>query len=246
MLETHRLGEDGERPRGVAQRRRQPRARRRRRRARALDRRRAVNEDGLKLTTYFGERDRAGGRFLADALIDVYARHELRTSVLLRGAEGFGAQAPPAHRPAAHAVRGPAAGGGRGRRARAHRGGAAGGARPAARRAWSRSSAPGCSPAATGDVALPRGDQADRLRRPPGARGGRPGLHGGRRRCCTRHGVAGRDGAARRRRHRPRRRRRARFFGRNAEVPLMVIAVGDGDARSPPCCPSCARCSRAR
>jgi PII-like signaling protein len=49
-------------------------------------------EDGLKLTTYCGERDRAGERFLADALIDAYARHELRTSVLLRGTEGFGAR----------------------------------------------------------------------------------------------------------------------------------------------------------
>ncbi len=46
--------------------------------------------DGLKLTTYFGERDRANGRFLADALLDVYERHGLQASVLLRGAEGFG------------------------------------------------------------------------------------------------------------------------------------------------------------
>jgi PII-like signaling protein len=49
-----------------------------------------VNEDCLKLTTYFGERDRANGGFLADALLDVYERHAFRTSVLLRGAEGFG------------------------------------------------------------------------------------------------------------------------------------------------------------
>jgi PII-like signaling protein len=49
-----------------------------------------VNADALKLTTYFGEHDRNGGRFLADALLDAYERHELRTSVLLRGAEGFG------------------------------------------------------------------------------------------------------------------------------------------------------------
>jgi PII-like signaling protein len=49
-----------------------------------------VNADCLKLTTYFGERDRCDGRFLADALIDVYERHALRTSVLLRGIEGFG------------------------------------------------------------------------------------------------------------------------------------------------------------
>lgn len=49
-----------------------------------------MNEDCLKLTTYFGERDRANGRFLADALLDVYERHELQASVLLRGTEGFG------------------------------------------------------------------------------------------------------------------------------------------------------------
>jgi PII-like signaling protein len=48
--------------------------------------------DALKLTTYFGERDRAGDGFLADALTGIYARHELLTSVLLRGAEGFGAK----------------------------------------------------------------------------------------------------------------------------------------------------------
>ena len=48
--------------------------------------------DGLKMTTYLGERDRGGGRFLADAVTDIYARHELQTSVLLRGAEGFGAR----------------------------------------------------------------------------------------------------------------------------------------------------------
>jgi PII-like signaling protein len=49
-----------------------------------------VNEDCLKLTTYFGERDRVNGGFLADALLDIYERHALQTSVLLRGTEGFG------------------------------------------------------------------------------------------------------------------------------------------------------------
>jgi PII-like signaling protein len=48
--------------------------------------------DALKLTTYGGERDRSGDRFTADALIDLYARHGVRTSALLRGAAGFGAQ----------------------------------------------------------------------------------------------------------------------------------------------------------
>lgn len=49
-----------------------------------------VNRDCLKLTIYFGERDRVAGRFLADALSDIYARHELRTSLVMRGVEGFG------------------------------------------------------------------------------------------------------------------------------------------------------------
>lgn len=47
-------------------------------------------EGALKLTIYFGERDRAGGRFLADALADVYERHRVTTSVMFRGIEGFG------------------------------------------------------------------------------------------------------------------------------------------------------------
>ncbi len=46
--------------------------------------------DGLKLTAYFGERDRVGGGLLADALIDVYERHAVTTSALFRGVEGFG------------------------------------------------------------------------------------------------------------------------------------------------------------
>jgi PII-like signaling protein len=51
-----------------------------------------VNEDCLKLTTYFGERDRVGRRFLADAFVEIYAHHELQTSLIMRGIEGFGAK----------------------------------------------------------------------------------------------------------------------------------------------------------
>jgi PII-like signaling protein len=47
-------------------------------------------EDCLKLTTYFGERDRTPNGLLADELLDIYGAHELQASVLLRGAEGFG------------------------------------------------------------------------------------------------------------------------------------------------------------
>jgi PII-like signaling protein len=49
-----------------------------------------MRERGLKLTVYFSERTRARHGFLADALFDVYERHLIHTSVLLRGADGFG------------------------------------------------------------------------------------------------------------------------------------------------------------
>ncbi len=48
------------------------------------------SEECLKLTTYFGERDRTPGGLLADELLDLYDAQRLRASVLLRGAEGFG------------------------------------------------------------------------------------------------------------------------------------------------------------
>ncbi len=49
-----------------------------------------MNNDCLKLTTYFGERKRAEHRFVAEALLELYERNEVATSVLLRGMEGFG------------------------------------------------------------------------------------------------------------------------------------------------------------
>jgi PII-like signaling protein len=49
-----------------------------------------VTHDALALTTYLGERDRAGDGMLADALMDAYARRGLRASLLLRGTAGFG------------------------------------------------------------------------------------------------------------------------------------------------------------
>jgi PII-like signaling protein len=51
-----------------------------------------LSQDGLKLTTYFGERSRVKGALLADELLDIHARHEIRGSVLLRGVQGFGAK----------------------------------------------------------------------------------------------------------------------------------------------------------
>lgn len=55
-----------------------------------------MNEEAIKLTSYFGERRRvAGDGFAADALLDLYGRREVATSILLRGAEGFGAKRHP-------------------------------------------------------------------------------------------------------------------------------------------------------
>lgn len=49
-----------------------------------------MSGDALTLTAYFGERARAGGRLLADELLDMHARHDIRASILLRGVQGFG------------------------------------------------------------------------------------------------------------------------------------------------------------
>lgn len=38
-------------------------------------------DDCLKLTVYYGERDRVTGGFLADALVDVFARHQLQRPI---------------------------------------------------------------------------------------------------------------------------------------------------------------------
>jgi PII-like signaling protein len=51
-----------------------------------------VNDDCLKLTIYYGERDRTDEGFVADALVDVFARHGLQTSLVMRGIAGFGAK----------------------------------------------------------------------------------------------------------------------------------------------------------
>ncbi|GBG36561.1 DUF190 domain-containing protein [Mycobacterium montefiorense] len=52
-----------------------------------------MNQPCLKLTAYFGERQRAvgdGGRFLADAMFDVFGANDVATSVMLRGIASFG------------------------------------------------------------------------------------------------------------------------------------------------------------
>src|SRR5207249_273353 len=64
------------------------------RRARPADRCAHVNSglltDCLKLTAYFGERKRAGDRLVADSLLELYGRHGIAVSILLRGMACFG------------------------------------------------------------------------------------------------------------------------------------------------------------
>lgn len=50
-----------------------------------------MTQQCLKLTTYFGERQRAVGQgFLADAMLDLFDDREIATSVMLRGIASFG------------------------------------------------------------------------------------------------------------------------------------------------------------
>lgn len=189
-------------------------------------------EEALKLTVYFGERDRAGGRFLADALVDLFERHAVATSVLLRGTEGFGVR----HHLAtdrlltlsedlplvAVAVD--------------------------TRERIQGMMAEVSAIAGDGLVTLERARmaagalEAVRLEQDPGEQtkltiycgrqeraAGRPAFVAAVE-LLRRHGVAGAtvllgvDGTARGVRE------RARFFARNAEVPLMIVAVGAGEA----------------
>jgi PII-like signaling protein len=186
-----------------------------------------MSDDCLKLTIYFGERERANGAFLADALIRVFAEHRLETSLVMRGMSGFGAK---------HQLRTdrlltlsedlPLVAVGVDRRDRIR--------------------------AALHDVERLRFDglvTLERARMLTGRLEPVPALAGATKltvyvgraeRAGTkpayeavvellhRHGVAGAtvllgvDGTV------AGERRRARFFGRNVDVPLMVICVGDG------------------
>lgn len=49
-----------------------------------------MSDDALKLTVYFGESDRLEHGLLSDALIDLFQRHGLHAAVLMRAVEGFG------------------------------------------------------------------------------------------------------------------------------------------------------------
>ena len=49
-----------------------------------------MSADLLTLTAYFGERDRTPDRLLADELLDVFGTHRVGAAIMLRGADGFG------------------------------------------------------------------------------------------------------------------------------------------------------------
>lgn len=49
-----------------------------------------MNSDCLKLTCYYGERHRTEHGFVADELLNLYGRHDTAVSITLRGVEGFG------------------------------------------------------------------------------------------------------------------------------------------------------------
>jgi PII-like signaling protein len=46
--------------------------------------------DVLKLTAYFAERERSGGRFLAESMLDLFGARGVATSMMLRGIASFG------------------------------------------------------------------------------------------------------------------------------------------------------------
>ena len=199
-----------------------------------------MSADCIKLTSYFSERHRVGGRFVADALLDLYGSHEIAVSILLRGTEGFGLK----HhlrtdrsltlsedlpltaiavdsRPRIEAVLGPTLELNRPglvtlERARLLTGSRLG---TEAGLTVSRGARPGES-----KLTVYLGRQ-ERVYRVPAFVAVCDLLH--RRGVAGATALLGVDGTARGRRE------RARFFSRNAEVPMMVVAVGSGDRMRP-------------
>jgi len=179
-----------------------------------------------KLTSYFGERRRSGGAFVADALLELYGRHEIAASILLRGTEGFGLK----HhlrtdrslslsedlplvavavdtRPRIEAVLDPALTLNR-----------TGLVTVEGARLLDDTAGPGPDEAAKLTVYLGR---QERVYRVPAFVAVLDLLH--RRGIDGATALLGVDGTAHGRRQ------RAAFFSRNAEVPMMIIAVGAGE-----------------
>ena len=185
-----------------------------------------MSDEYLKLTTYFGERLRSDNRFLADSLLDLYGETEVATSVVLRGIASFGPHhelrsdqslsmsedSPIAIAAVDHADK----------------------IAPLADRVVAMTTrglvtlerarllvgSDASAPPDTAKLTLYVGRQ-DRV-------SGRPAHHA----LCDvlkRHGFAGAsvflgvDGTKRGQRQ------RARFFNRNVDVPVMIIAIGTGD-----------------
>jgi PII-like signaling protein len=203
-----------------------------------------VSVECIKLTSYFSERHRAGGRFVADALLDLYESHEIAVSILLRGTEGFGLK----HhlrtdrsltlsedlpltaiavdtRPRIETVLGPTLELNRPglvtlERARLLTGtGFPAGLGAEAGFPAGLGAGPGERPGET-KLTVYLGRQ-ERVYRVPAFMAVCDLLH--RRGVAGATALLGVDGTARGRRE------RARFFSRNAEVPMMVVAVGSGD-----------------
>ena len=190
-----------------------------------------MNADSIKLTSYFSERQRTGGRFVADALLDLYGQQQIASSVLLRGTEGFGLKhhlrtdrsltlsedlplvaVAVDRRPRIEAVLGDtlqlsSPGLVTLERARLLTGELA------------AAGLPDIGPDAT-KLTVYLGRQ-ERVYRVPAFAAVCDLLH--RRGVAGATALLGVDGTAHGRRE------RARFFSRNAAVPMMVIAVGDGD-----------------
>lgn len=51
-----------------------------------------MDQDCLKLTAHFDERQRSGSGFLADTMLDLFERRGIATSIVLRGIGGFGSR----------------------------------------------------------------------------------------------------------------------------------------------------------
>jgi PII-like signaling protein len=182
-----------------------------------------VTDDYLKLTVYVAERLRAENHFLADALLDLYGRNAVAASVVLRGIASFGphhqlrsdqllsmSEDPPIAVAAVDtaATIAPIAGQVVAMTTRGL---------ITLERASLSSTSPAVPDTAKLTIYLGRQERAAGL---PAYRAVCDVLH--------RHGFAGastflgvdgtKDGQ----------RRRARFFSRNSDVPVMVIAVGTG------------------
>lgn len=189
-----------------------------------------MRENYLKLTAYFGERQRAGSQFLAEAMLDLFAERQVAASVMLRGIASFGphniirsdesltlSEDPPAAITAVDTE--------------SVIGGIVGDAVAMTTRGLLTVERARLLDGDLAGAPLPRGTEEVKLTCYVGRRrtvGGRPAFHT----VCDllqRNDFAGAtvflgvDGTVHGRR------RRARFFSRNVDVPVMILAVGGAE-----------------